>query len=230
MSEPINFGIDQIAAARAFETVNTALNMVLPGADYHSRYQQAENVGLAVAVANGTTESMFDVFDPEVASGLGFLASNLAQYPAAWGALAIDRELLGADAPEDLGRFSAFAIAKINTMVDDGSSWSMRQRLALEIGRRVGFAGGARMGDRLVATSGLWEVHDHLATGVFDRLSRIPEAKISPDQLADKFQTIFGTVKSLHEDAKATEIPRPRLSRLVKSAAVQVMPIVNSIN
>lgn len=193
---------------------------MLPGSGVHQRYRDIEEVGLALVLGADNVEP--ETYNPLTSNVLGrvaFAADNLLDHPSAWQPLETDEELLGGTAPTGIGRFTAFALAKINALSANDARGSHRVEGIIIAPGQVGFAGGQRLGNSLLAVSGLWEVHDHLAGRIYaGELSRElgmhPEAR-TEDMLAAEIEPVLDTIKSLHEGTEAADLSRSAVAELV---------------
>ncbi len=206
-------------ADAAFQRVNEAVNLVLPGSTTHERYRDIGEVGLAVVVAEDWVEKdAYNPFNPETLGRLSFHATNQDTHSDAWAPRDIDKGMLGGVVPEDMGRFTAFALAKINGLLDHHLVSSARQSLAVARGK-VGLAGGQRLyGRSLLGTSGLWEVHDHFVGLVFqDELSIevFGRPGRTAHDTAGKIEAVIGRIQSLHEGVEAVKLSRQAVEELV---------------
>jgi hypothetical protein len=151
-------------ANEAFARVEGALNLVLPGSDTHARYQGIEEVGLAVVVGRDADPPLsFNPFDPATPTRLSFMADNRQLRPGAWEPSSKDKMILGGAVPESMGRFTAYALAKINQIAGSERIVSYDPRKVSNETGRIGLAGAKWLDGALVGASGLWEVHDHVA-------------------------------------------------------------------
>ncbi len=168
---------DPSIAQVSWNEVHTAVQETLPGSDFHDRYREFAHVGVAGASVgdhmtagsmNPLESAIQDGRDPEtLIENMPFFASNKHLYPDVWATQPQDERLLGGPVPELLGRYGAFALAKINALTGTiGKSSFNHVRLNLGPGRS-GFAGGIRDYHALLSISGLWEVHDHVVAGLF---------------------------------------------------------------
>lgn len=207
-------------ADAVFARVDGAINMVLPGSDTHKRYRKIESVGLALAVGReiGPGES-YSPFDPATMGRLSFFANNYDSHPEAWGPVETDADVLGGPIPEGMGRFTAFALAKLNTLSSTFEKSSVRtDMVSIEPGK-VGLAGAQRTGRAMLSVSGLWEIHDHLVGRLYaDELGREhdPEAEQrTADELAGEFERAVGIIKAFHGPIEAADLSRKALKRIL---------------
>src|ERR1039458_8484352 len=103
-------------AGAVFNRLDGALNKVLLGISTPERYESLGEVGLALVVGRDGFLKQYSPFDPRTPRALSFMADNRLTHPGAWEPKPIDEELLGSVIPEGMGRFTAFALAKINVM------------------------------------------------------------------------------------------------------------------
>lgn len=208
-------------AELAFSRFEQAVNLVLPGNDIHKRYIGVESVGLATAIGRYFVRTgYYNPFEPDVMSRVSFLADNKGRDPKLWVPLETDARILGGELPEGMGRFTAFALAKINTLTDhnSGKSSFREGEVALERGM-VGFAGGRRMSGSLLSLSGLWEVHDHaLGEIYFDEIVRENRATPAPrtvDEIAESVEATIGAIQLLHAGTEASELSRKEIETIL---------------
>lgn len=203
-------------ATATFNSVEDALNQVLPGSDVHARYRDAEEVGLAIVVGRTTQVSYNPLDHPKLEAS--FRTDNQDKRPSAWEPLSADSEFLEGEVTA-LGRFAFFALAKTENMRITGKLSSYDpDRLSITPGR-VGFAGGRRLFDSFVTPSGLWEVHDHLVSGAYaievaEVTTGVREPKTS-DDFAGYFEKEFARIKTLHEGVAAADLSHGDVSRLL---------------
>jgi hypothetical protein len=203
----------------AFQRINEAVNLVFPGSDSHDRYRDIGEVGLAIVVAQDWVErDSYNPFNPETLERLAFHATNQDTHGEAWTPKDTDEGMLGGTVPEGMGRFTAFALAKINGLLDHHFVSSVRPSIAIARGK-VGLAGGQRLyGRTLLGTSGLWEVHDHFVGRVFEDELEI-EVYGRPgrtvDDTAGKIEAVVGRIQKLHEGVDAASLSRSAIEELV---------------
>jgi len=224
---------DPGAAQDAFDRVEGALNLLLPGSDTHKRYDGIEAVGLAAVLARDCVEpDAYNPLDPTTPERVSFMADNQFAHPEAWTPQEIDEGLLGGIMPEGMGRFTVFALAKINTLTFDDTLWSFREEGVSIAPGRVGFAGGQHLRNSFLVLSGLWEVHDHIV-GKFLRNEIELEVEFEPDEnvettgrtaedLADEIRPALEIVRSLHPHKEADELTRQEVGVVLTAANVRV--------
>lgn len=196
-------------AFRLFWNLEGALNKLLPGSELHERYRDVGDVALAVAVGHDA-HSNFDPFDPATSSRVSFINNNRSHRPEAWLPKDTDAEILGGEVPEDMGRFTAFALAKMNHLLTTNDVISFDpDRIAIEPGK-VGIAGGIWVPDSLLGVSGLWEVHDHVVARVIAEEMKDPPDTLlqNSDKLAEKVEPVFWQVNKAHKGVPAAEVNR----------------------
>lgn len=220
------------AALAAFRRLDEAANNVLPGQDkYHSRYASIGEVGLASVVARdlGSPDS-FNPFDVLTPAKLSFMADNRGLRPTAWEPAENDAAILGGPVPRWLpGRFSAFALAKLNVL-GNSAEWELFSH-RIDTSRlkpgEFGNAGGQRLAGSFLAKSGLWEVHDHVVGMVFaDQILNADsyDAKTNTaDALSGELESMFGDIQLIHDGIKAEELSRGQVSTLLVRADMLVM-------
>jgi hypothetical protein len=207
-------------ALQAFDRIESAVNLVMPGSESHKRYQGVGEVGLAAVVGRYfvTTDS-YNPFDPETPDRLSFIAHNRDKHPDVWKPMDTDVTFLGGELPEGMGRFVGFALAKINALtLDNAGLSSFRPGDAIIDKGMVGLAGGRRFGGTLVSLSGLWEVHDDAFCAMFiDELSREYGGKRpnrSIDTLSEEIEKIVGVISKLHKGVEASDMKRKDIAKL----------------
>lgn len=207
-------------AKGTFDRVEVAVNAVLPGSDTHERYDGIEEVGLAAVIGIASMGQSYDPFDPNTPHRLSFMRNNERRRFGAWEIKPTDEEVLGGKIPVSIGRFTAYALAKINTL-NSNSETSSHSPDGASIERgKVGVAGGRWLMRSLAAVSGLWEVHDHLTVGVLaDEIVRDVQSG-SPaktaDQLAESMEAQFAQIQRMHEGARAGDLTRDQVAALLK--------------
>lgn len=198
----------------AYDSIESALNQVLPGSDVHARYRDVGEVGLALIVGRTTEPTFNPIKDPLI--NLAFEAYNVDAHPDAWGEIA--PEFLEGEI-SNLAKFAFFALAKTENMRLTGKNTSYDSNHLQIIPGRVGFAGGRRLLDTFVTPSGLWEVHDHLVAGAFVReLTSVAVEEHEPrtsDEFAEHFEKEFARIKVLHEGVEAEDIPHSGIGQLL---------------
>ncbi len=218
-------------AEGVFGSLDGALNKVLPGIKTPERYEEIGEVGLALVVGRDSPLSQYNPFNPRTLRMLSFMADNRLTHPGAWDPKATDEELLGGTIPEGMGRFTAFALAKINAMADSGrpnlTSHEVRG-ISIAPGK-VGFAGGVYLARSLVGVSGLWEVHDHVSAGIFtNEMVRASTGEVTPtrtdDELAEIIEPLFERVTFLHEGVSADDLSRGDVKVLLEKIDKEIMP------
>ena len=176
-----------------FNIINDSLQEILPGAHhYHERYRGISEVGLAIAVARPEKfpdsglnplgwEDADGVYFNESQNLLIFSANNqeTSHDTATWAWKDTDEAILGGKLTEEakaIGRFAVVATAKINHLTNMPEAISSHWVGGMNVGEgKVGVAGAKAVGTpetggiSLVATSGLWEVHDHIVSAVFSQ-------------------------------------------------------------
>ncbi|MFI5271019.1 MAG: hypothetical protein ACHQT9_03180 [Candidatus Saccharimonadales bacterium] len=202
------------APQAAFDKLEQALNMVLPGSDTHERYLDVGEVGLAavIAVDPPVEAHNYSPFDPTTPSRLAFMANNQDLRPSAWEPKSTDETVLGGPIPIGMGRFTAFAIAKVNWIAisNDVQSYNV-DRASIEPGA-VGIAGGIWNAGSLEAVSGLWEVHDHMGVKLLEAETYKEVEGNDPERTADDIaadvEAIIHKIKSFHEGVSAADLSR----------------------
>lgn len=207
------------AAETAFTRLDDALNLVLPGSDTHARYRVAEQIGLALVVSKvGLANSLNPLFK-STPEKLAFMGSNRWLRPGPWESQETDSELLGREVPEELGRFAAFALAKVNGMTISKRDSSYYPRSIRIAPGTVGFAGGRRIEQSLAATSGLWEVHDHIMTQIYAdevALELKPDtSQRNADDLAAEVEPVLEQVQKIHLPVRAEDIAHADIGYLL---------------
>lgn len=210
-------------AGDVFTRLDEALNAVLPGSDTHERYEGIQEVGLAVVVARDALRQSYSPLDPETPAKLSFMGDNRQEHLAAWELKDTDEAVIGGAIPAGIGRFTAYALAKINAMTgesnNDIASYSARQ--ASIAPGKVGIAGGRWIMNSLVGVSGLWEVHDHLVAGIFademDKAAVTGTPLRTADELAADIEPLLASVKSLHSGTSAADLSRDEVARLLRA-------------
>lgn len=212
------------AAKVAYDRTEQALNLVLPDSDaYSSRYKSLGSVGLAVVIArDNVPPNSYNPLDPDTSRRTLSRASNRWSRPMAWELNGTEEEALGAPVPEGMGKFTAFALAKINALTTNDAGSSYRSdRINIEPGQ-VGYAGGIRVDETLLGVSGLWEVHDHVAARVYAnevmREVTTDTAGRTADDLAGVIVPIFDRIKMLHGSTDAIDLDRSRHGHLLVAA------------
>lgn len=203
----------------SFTTLDVAVNTVLPGSDTHSRYIGIEEVGLAITVGRDSATQSYNPLQANVLTRLTFGRDNKDQHPAAWEPKDGDDEILGAPMPLELGRFMVFSLAKLDYLREiDGLSSYRPEGVSVAPGK-VGFAGGRRVAKSMTSTSGLWEVHDHVASGVYaTEVVNASAAGASPrtaDELAEELDKQFSLVQRLHDGVRAEDLSRNGVAKLL---------------
>jgi hypothetical protein len=211
---------DPVAAKGVFTRVEAALNLILPGSRVHRRYHDIGGVGLALVIGRDSVEhGAYNPLDPTTPKKLSLMADNRQSQPEAWQPLEADEEWLGGVAPEGMGRFTAFALGKINALTYNTAQGShCPEGISIAPGR-VGFAGGQRIASSLLAFSGLWEVHDHIAGRVYvDEMAREKDPDVLPrtsDELAADMEEIIDGIHALHAGVEAADLSRSEVSGLL---------------
>jgi len=220
------------AAEVTFEHVEAALNLVLPGSRLHTRYREIEAVGLALVV--GKEDVAPDTYNPltkGVLEGLALAKSNQNRRPEAWKPLEIDAEILGGEMPQHMGRFTVFALAKINALTHTGATTSHHVEGVSIAPGQVGFAGARRTAQSLLAMSGLWEVHDHVAAQAYasNVVQQSGWEPAAPDtntfRLAESFDRVFGVINRTHEGTEAAGLNRVQVASLL----AEITPVLDEV-
>lgn len=219
-------GKDPFAAQSTYASIEQALNLVLPGSAFHERYRDVEGVGLALVVGeDGVAAGTYNPLLPDTLSKLAFWANNRSERLGLWNPLETDAETLGGEVPASLGRFTAFALAKINTLTTDKAFSSHRSDIRIAPGQ-VGFAGGRRAAGALLSMSGLWEVHDDVATRAYaSEMSKTDgsdsdDTRRTTDELAEAFEAVFETIQQrFHQGTEAADLSRDDVGVLLRDAA-----------
>lgn len=217
-------GYDPEAINALFFNLETAVNQVFPGSNTHPRYKDADEVGLAIALADHNIPVYdLNLLDPATIGRLSFLGTNRETRPTAWTPKSSDAHTLGfeCDVPmlESHGRFAAFAIAKITALAAyPGFRWSHWEDVE-QIGPGVlGIAGGRRNRRSLAGLSGLWEVHDHLANGLFVKGLEDIDFGIEPrkpEKLEDLLKHGIDKVSAIHEGVPAEQLTRREVAHIL---------------
>jgi hypothetical protein len=205
-------------AQETFEKIDDGLNQLLPNSTFHNRYRDAAEVGLALVVGHRRGRQYNPLIDPPVEAA--FMADNRLQHPDAWEG-EIDQEFLRGYRTT-VPRFTFFALAKTENMRLTRQNSSYDPEHCAKTPGVVGFAGGISFFDSFVTTSGLWEVHDHIVTGVFaSEVNGVAAHLKTPrtaDEFAELFERRFVAVKQLHEGQEAADIPHMEVGRLIVGA------------
>lgn len=192
------------AAEATFWAVEGAFNRVLPGSHSHPRYSRIDEVGLALVIgADGVEPDSYNPLDPSTLGRLAFAIDNQAEHPKAWVPLEADPEILGGPMPATLGRFSVFALAKANTLTINTAASSSFRVEGVSVGPgQVGFAGGNRFEHSLLAMSGLWEIHDHVAGKIYAtelaRLTNTEAEQKSAEELSEVVDDIIAQITAVY--------------------------------
>lgn len=210
------------AADDAFAGIEAALNQVLPESAYHLRYRSIGEVGLATIVARDFhVPGLYDPFVAETPDALSFMATNRDSRPEAWKPMEVDERMLGGPVPEWLGRFGAFALAKVNLLSNSAPWKTSSHRINTDDLKpgEFGNAGGQRFSETLLAVSGLWEVHDHVVGSVFKHQAETGSAgQSSSDTLAELFEATFEEIQQVQQGVPAEKLDRRQVSDLLKKA------------
>jgi len=204
----------------AFDRLDEALNMVLPGSDTHERYKDGNDVGLAAVIGRDYVgQGDYNPFLYSSLTPLRFMADNRQTHPEAWEPQEErDLAILGRAIPEGMGRFTVFALAKINTLTYNIATSSCEKKVTIEFGQ-IGLAGGIRLRQSLVGASGLWEVHDHMAGHVLvqeiDREENTDTTDRTADDLAEEIEAMVDAIQSFHPDIEPTDLSRSQIVDLV---------------
>jgi hypothetical protein len=193
-------------------SIGNALQTVLAAGkrvDLHPRYD-GSRVGLAVARASVSTvqEKGLSPLDGDSLDRLDSHVFNSDTQPDAWRIPNPQQyyELLGGVPDVRVGRFSAFALAKLNEILATGKT-SSHSASKIETGPgRVGLAGGVRTEGQLTSVSGLWEVHDHAVARVIEQT----DGTTFEDNAAEEaLRAVFHQIKGLHrQSGPADELSR----------------------
>lgn len=215
---------DPALAQATFEHVEEALNRVLPSSNVHERYRNGEPVGLALVIAPDVYEpDVYNPLDPTTPDRVTFMTDNRnAANAKAWESQPTDAEVLQGDIPEGMGRFTAFALAKINALGASTARSSFRADTISVAPGQVGYAGGRRIGRSLQAASGLWEVHDDVTNQLYaHELVLASEPATAPrttDNIAETMEELFTRIHSLHDGAEAKDLSRRQVADLLIEA------------
>lgn len=208
-----------VAAANAFARLDGALNLVLPGSDTHERYEAIAEVGLAVVIGTDDSRQNYSPLDPLELSRLSFMADNRQAHPEAWEPRDTDTDILGGAIPAGMGRFTAFALAKINAVNASDDIKSHREDIVSIEPGKIGLAGGRWIGESLIGVSGLWEVHDHIAAQMYVDEFWLEigsdTSQRTADDFAEEIEPVLARVKSLHPNAKAADLKRHQVAELL---------------
>lgn len=212
------------AAKIAFNRTEQALNLLLPNSDAHSsRYKSVGSVGLAVVIArDDVLPNSYNPLDPAAQGRTLFRANNRWSRPETWQLNGTEEEMLGAAVPDGMGKYTAFALSKINALTTNDASSSYRlDKINIEPGQ-VGFAGGIRVDEALLGVSGLWEVHDHVVSRVYAneviREVTTDTAGWTANDLAGVIVPIFDRIKLLHGSTDAIDLDRSGHGHLLVAA------------
>ncbi|HLC91899.1 MAG TPA: hypothetical protein VJC09_02505 [Candidatus Saccharimonadales bacterium] len=142
--------------------------------------------------------------------------------PETWQLNGTEEEMLGAAVPDGMGKYTAFALSKINALTTNDASSSYRlDKINIEPGQ-VGFAGGIRVDEALLGVSGLWEVHDHVVSRVYAneviREVTTDTAGWTANDLAGVIVPIFDRIKLLHGSTDAIDLDRSGHGHLLVAA------------
>lgn len=223
----LSLEVNSEAGTAVYDCIEVAVNRVLPKSETHDRYRSIGSVGLAILVARDSRSLCLDPFKLEsLTEGLSFIRSNRfhPQRIQAWEPGDKDEEMLGGKMPWWLGRFEGFGIAKQNLLKRLGaaaSSHVVDESVVLR--GEFGNAGGQRIDGSLIGVSGLWEVHDHAVGRVFyhyvkQLTGQQSSPLVSPDEMANQLESVFGDIRKLHET------PAAYLSR---EQVHELLPVVN---
>jgi len=183
----------------------------------HPRYN-GPSVGLAVVRASFSfvEHEGLSPLDSDSLDRLDSHLLNVDSKPGAWRIpdLAQYHKWLGGVPGERVGRFSAFALAKLNEILATGRT-SSHSNEKVETGPgRVGLAGGVRTGDQLTAVSGLWEIHDHAIARLVEKSEDIV---LGGDSTEEALRAVFNQIKGLHrQSGSADELSRSYLGAILK--------------
>lgn len=204
---------------QVFTNIDAALNIVLPGSNTHKRYQGVGEVGLALVVASDFGRLSYSPFDPTVLERLAFKGDNQETHPAAWEPKDTDERDLGGAIPEGMGRYIAFALAKINTLTSSSKQSSHSPDKVSIAPGKVGIAGAQWISRAFLGASGLWEVHDHIVTDVFadeiadtTLLHNLPR---TAEDIAADLESMFARIRLLHPNTEAANLNRSEVARLL---------------
>lgn len=206
----MQFSRDQIEDT--FWRVENTLQHLLPGSDYHPRYQNAGSVGLSLVVPIYSGEPL----------GPLVTVNNLADHPEAWSHEEVDyKALLGRERRTGEARFDVFALAKLaRLMSDPGLTSSFDLSLAQPQVGQVGFAGAVRNGfGQVGSASGLWELHDDQVIKTYLALLRDPDR---PNwAIANTLRNRFNGIAANHQGIPANDLTREDLQVLLEGKAVR---------
>jgi hypothetical protein len=204
-------------ALAAFVSAEQALQVVLrdSGDKYHPRYRGIGGVGLAFVVRPDIPNS--EQLDPSVPATFGpslFRVNNQDSQPDAWKPQPTDRKMYGAEMPDEPGRFTVFALAKVKLLARRiGFPYSYVVDETDVQPKEFGNAGGERINGTVQAVSGLWQVHDQLvgrAIREYIQSARRDEPQpASVDQMAERFQREFVQTSGLLLGRRPDDLSRP---------------------
>lgn len=199
-----------------FDFINESVQEILPGSDYHERYLGASELGLAIAVVKAGDLDLGDLNPLGWSAPTGSDATSEAYYNTSQDRLSFradnresvskeawnwDRETdetaLGGEITEEtsaIGRFAVFATAKLNHLKDMPRAISSHWPGSKNTGEgKFGNAGAKAVGTpeaggiSLVASSGLWEVHDHIVSAVFCQAVEMAKTKQKQNYHIDRY-------------------------------------------
>jgi hypothetical protein len=217
-------------AEDVFNRLDGALNKVLPGIKTPERYEEIGEVGLALVVGRDGFLSSYNPLHPRTPNVLSFMADNRLTHPDAWQPKETDEEIIGGVIPEGMGRFTAFALAKINAMAESENPTLSSHAVGISNQPgKVSYAGGIYIAHSLVGVSGLWEVHDHVTSGIFtDEMVKQSAGDFpftrTADELAADIEPIFAKVTSLHEGVAADDLNRQQVGLLLDRIDEEIIP------
>lgn len=127
--------------------------------------------------------------------------------------------MLGGDPADNIGGFTAFALAKAKNLSDNpgaGGSYD-KDRLTIIAGQ-VGLAGARRVGNQTISTSGLLELHDDSVSLLYARellrSARHRGHRSSVDEIATTLMGAFDNLQAKHPEV--TDITPGNRSKLKK--------------
>lgn len=200
--------------------IEDTLQNILKGTkagNFHPRYNGSP-VGLAVVRASlsAVKDEGLSPLDPGSLGRLDRHFFNSDTQPGAWSVPDLKQyyQLLGGMPDASVGRFSAFALAKLNEILSTGKT-SSQSDSKIETGPgRVGLAGGVRTGDQLTSVSGLWEVHDHAIARVVEQTEAVP---LEVGTTEEVLRAIFNQIKGLHrQSGPADELSRSYIGLMLE--------------
>ncbi len=177
--------------------------------NFHPRYN-CSPVGIAMIKANveSAKDQGLSPLDIGSLSRLDRHYSNQDAHPLPWEIADVEQyhEALGGAPAYGIGRFSAFALAKLNEILETYSTTSHSEKGPFSGPGRFANAGGIRTEGELTAVSGLWEVHDHALARVIEQTK---DVAIQRRLVELSVRAIFNQIKGLHrQSGGADELSR----------------------